>query len=159
VSLSTLCEERQRWQLGGKRLVLTNGCFDLLHPGHLYLLERAAQMGDVLVVALNSDASVRNLKGPDRPILSEEMRAYTLGCTRFVERIFIFDGTRVTEEIRCLAPDVYVRAADRSPVNLDSKELLALREVGAQIEFVPFLSNFSTTGIIERLRKNIAYPR
>jgi rfaE bifunctional protein nucleotidyltransferase chain/domain len=133
-------------------VVLTNGCFDLLHPGHLFLLERARSFGDVLVVALNTDRSVRALKGPERPILPEQLRAYALGCLRSVDRIFLFDGTRVTEEIRALAPDAYVRAADRAEGDLDSAELRALREVGAQITFVPFLPGLSTTALVEEIR-------
>ena len=147
-----VCAQREVWRREGKRVVLTNGCFDLLHPGHLYLLEQARERGDVRVVALNADCSVRALKGPERPILPERLRAYALGCLRSVDRIFLFDGTRVTVEIRALAPDAYVRAADRTVADLDSAELRALREVGARIEFVPFLPSFSTTALVSRLR-------
>jgi rfaE bifunctional protein nucleotidyltransferase chain/domain len=147
-----VCTQREAWRREGKRVVLTNGCFDLLHPGHLYLLERAKKRGDFLVVALNADRSVRALKGPERPILPEQLRAYALGSLRAVDRIFLFDGTRIPEEIRALAPDAYVRAADRTVTDLDSAELRALREIGAQIEFVPFLPSLSTTALVRRIR-------
>ncbi|MDR2030124.1 MAG: adenylyltransferase/cytidyltransferase family protein [Puniceicoccales bacterium] len=148
---SAVCAERNAWRRAGRRVVLTNGCFDLLHPGHLLLLEQAKALGDVLVVALNADCSVRALKGPSRPILGEELRAYALGCLRSVDRIFLFDGTRVAEEIHALAPDIYVRAEDRTVANLNSAELMALRAVGTRIEFVPFLPSLSTTALVEKI--------
>jgi rfaE bifunctional protein nucleotidyltransferase chain/domain len=133
-------------------VVLTNGCFDLLHPGHMFLLEQASRLGDRLLVALNSDGSVRSLKGPSRPILSQDLRAYALASLRAVDGVFIFDGTRVTEEIFALAPNAYVRAADRRVEDLDSRELQALRAVGAEIHFVDFLPHFSTTAIVQRIQ-------
>lgn len=144
--------KRQELRKAGKRVVLTNGCFDLLHPGHLCLLQEAAKMGDSLWVALNSDKSVQSLKGTTRPIMNEEMRAFALGALSCVDGIYIFNGKRVTEEIRAFQPDLYVRAADRTVADLDSDELRALREVGAEIHFVPFLKGFSTTRLIERIR-------
>ena len=147
-----ICDLRKRWLRSGKRVVLTNGCFDLMHPGHIFLLEQAASFGDRLLVALNSDESVRQLKGNERPIIPQNLRAYAISSLRFVHGVFIFDGTRVVDEIRALAPDVYVRAADRRLVDLNSKELCALRDVGTAIEFVPFLDGFSTTAIVARIR-------
>jgi D-beta-D-heptose 7-phosphate kinase/D-beta-D-heptose 1-phosphate adenosyltransferase len=147
-----LCRRREEWRRAGLRVVLTNGCFDLLHPGHIFLLQQAVALGDRLVVALNSDGSVRALKGKQRPILCETLRAYSLLALRSVSAVFLFDGTRVTDEIRALSPDAYVRAADRTIQDLDSKELRALRSVGARIHFVDFLPGFSTTATIARLR-------
>jgi rfaE bifunctional protein nucleotidyltransferase chain/domain len=146
-----ICALRERWRRMGRRVVLTNGCFDLLHPGHLFLLQQAATFGDRLIVALNGDRSVRALKGAERPIIGQDLRAYALRAVRWVDGVFLFDGTRVVEEIRALAPDVYVRAADRGVADLDSQELRALRAVGARIEFVPFLSGFSTTGLVSSI--------
>jgi rfaE bifunctional protein nucleotidyltransferase chain/domain len=151
-----ICSLRERWRSCGERVVLTNGCFDLMHPGHIFLLEQASRFGDRLIVALNSDESVGKLKGPERPIIHQSLRSYALRSLRFVDGVFIFDGTRVVDEIRALAPDVYVRAADRTLVDLDSKELCALRAVGASIEFVTFLEGFSTTKIVERIRSGYA---
>jgi rfaE bifunctional protein nucleotidyltransferase chain/domain len=117
----------------------------------MHLLSQAATFGDSLWVALNSDDSVRQLKGPTRPIYGETLRAFTLGSLRVVDGIFLFDGKNVVEEIKKFSPDVYVRAADRTLQDLDSKELQALRNVGARIEFVNFLPNFSTTRIVQHI--------
>jgi rfaE bifunctional protein nucleotidyltransferase chain/domain len=154
-----LCAMRERWRSCGERVVLTNGCFDLMHPGHIFLLEQAAAFGDRLIVALNSDGSVRRLKGEERPIIAENLRAYAVQSLRSVDGVFIFDGMRVVGEIRALAPDVYVRAADRTVTDLDSKELRALRSVGAAIEFVSLLRGFSTTEIVARVKNGAAANR
>ncbi len=132
-------------------MVLTNGVFDLLHAGHLYCLQAARALGDVLVVALNGDASVRALKGPSRPIQSEDVRAYALAATSCVDGIVIFAEPRLTAEIRALRPDVYCKAGDYDLGRLDRAERAALDEVGARIEFVPFLPGFSTTELIRRI--------
>ncbi|MDR1438360.1 MAG: adenylyltransferase/cytidyltransferase family protein [Puniceicoccales bacterium] len=148
------CKVREELRKAGKRVVLTNGCFDLLHPGHMHMLRRGAKWGDSLWVALNSDSSVRSLKGPLRPIIDEKMRAYALESLQCVSGIFIFDESNVTAQITQFRPDVYVRAADRTLQDLDSRELRALREVGAHIEFLPFLSDFSTTKIVSSIVAN-----
>ncbi|MDR1436154.1 MAG: adenylyltransferase/cytidyltransferase family protein [Puniceicoccales bacterium] len=150
-SFKHICALRESWKRLGNRVTLTNGCFDLLHPGHIFLLEQAARFSDKLLVALNSDGSVRTLKGPHRPIIDQTMRAYALSSLRFVDGVFIFDGTRIVEEIRALSPDVYVRASDRTVSDLDSDELRALKSVGAKIEFVNFLSGFSTTSTVAKI--------
>ena len=136
----------------GRRLVLTNGVFDLLHTGHLYYLQQARALGDALVVALNSDASVRALKGPRRPVQAEAERAYALGATWFVDGVIIFREPRLTSEIRALAPDVYCKAGDYTLEKLDPDERAALQAVGARIEFLPFLAGFSTTALIAKIR-------
>jgi rfaE bifunctional protein nucleotidyltransferase chain/domain len=151
LQFDALCKKRDEWREAGMRVGLTNGCFDMLHPGHIFLLEQASKLCDVLVVALNSDSSVRTLKGPLRPIVPENMRAYELASVRWVSAVFIFNGLRVVEEIRCLSPDVYIRASDHDAINnLNSKELRALHDVGATIKIVKLLKGFSTTSIIER---------
>jgi len=136
----------------GRRLVLTNGVFDLLHPGHLYSLAAARALGDALFVAINSDASVRALKGPMRPILSETQRAYALGALECVDGIVIFNTERLTAEIRALAPDCYAKAGDYTLETLNPEERAALEECGAAIHFLPFLKGFSTTTLIQRIR-------
>jgi rfaE bifunctional protein nucleotidyltransferase chain/domain len=142
------CRQRQRLKTNGKRVVLTNGCFDLLHPGHVYFLQTAAKFGNSLWVALNGDQSVRKLKGPTRPIFAETIRAYVLGALKCMDGIFIFDGTHTVEEIEAFAPDVYVRATDRIRIDLHSKELEALRRAGTAIEFIDRLPFYSTTNLI-----------
>jgi rfaE bifunctional protein nucleotidyltransferase chain/domain len=144
--------QRQKLRAAGRRVVLTNGVFDLLHTGHLYYLQKARALGDALFVALNSDASVRVLKGPKRPVQSEEARAYALGALACVEGIVIFNEPRLTAEIRALRPDVYCKAGDYTLEKLDAGERAALEEVGAKIVFLPFLPGFSTTELIAKIK-------
>ena len=143
---------RAALRAAGKKVVLTNGVFDLLHTGHLYYLQQARAQGDALVVALNADASVRALKGPLRPIQAEELRAYALGALTCVDAVFIFSTPRLDAEIRTLAPDVYCKAGDYTLEKLDPGERSALESVGARIEFMPFLTGFSTTALIARIK-------
>jgi len=144
-------ELRQRWS--DQRLVLTNGCFDLLHLGHVRYLAAARGLGDRLVVGLNSDESVRLLKGPSRPITPQSDRAEILSALRSVDDVIIFTAERATTLIRALRPDVYVKGADYTLDTLDSGEVSALREVGAAIELVPMVSGRSTTQILKALRE------
>lgn len=136
----------------GRRVVLTNGVFDLLHTGHLYYLQQARRRGDALVVALNADESVRALKGPARPVQTEEQRAYALAALACVDAVVIFHAPRLTAEIRALQPDVYTKAGDYTLEKLNPEERGALEAVGARIEFMPFLPGFSTTQLIARIR-------
>ncbi len=135
----------------GERIVLTNGCFDLLHPGHLYFLQKAAEQGSQLWVALNADQSVKALKGPSRPILSEQFRAYALAALECVSGIFLFPTPRLDAEIRAFQPDVYVKAGDYTLETLAQEERKALQEAGAEIQFMPFLQGFSTTELIAKI--------
>lgn len=150
--LPEIVARRERWRAEGRRVVLTNGVFDLLHTGHLYYLQKARALGDILVVALNADASVRALKGPTRPVQSEEQRAYALGALACVDAIVIFREPRLTAEIRALRPDIYTKAGDYTLEKLDPGERGALESVGARIEFMPFLPGFSTTQLIARIK-------
>jgi rfaE bifunctional protein nucleotidyltransferase chain/domain len=146
----------QTWREGrraqGRRVVLTNGVFDLLHTGHLHYLKQARALGDALLVALNDDGSVRALKGPARPIQSEEQRAYALGALEAVDAVVIFRTPRLDAEIRALRPDVYCKAGDYTLEKLDRGERAALEEVGARITFLKFLPGFSTTSLIARIK-------
>ncbi len=151
-SLEAATTLREQMRSEGKKVVLTNGVFDLLHAGHLYYLQQARALGDALFIALNSDASVRELKGPLRPIQSEEHRAYALGATWFVDGVIIFREKRLTNEILALKPDVYCKAGDYTLEKLDPTERGALEQVGAQISFVPFLEGFSTTALIGKIK-------
>lgn len=135
----------------GKKLVLTNGCFDLLHTGHLYFLQQAAALGSVLWIALNSDASVRALKGPQRPIVDEQERAYSLAALECIQGVFIFQTPNLAKEIRLLRPNVYTKAGDYSMETINKQEKAALEEVGADIRFLPFLKGYSTSSLIERI--------
>jgi len=143
---------RESCRRDGRRVVLTNGVFDLLHTGHLNYLQQARRLGDALIIALNADASVRVLKGPARPVQNEEQRAYALGALECVDAVVIFREPRLTAEIRALQPDVYCKAGDYTLEKLNPEERGALETVGARIEFLPFLAGFSTTNLIARIR-------
>ncbi len=138
-----------------RKLVLTNGVFDLLHPGHTSYLAAARQLGGrdgQLYVALNSDRSVRRLKGSLRPILDQQSRAYNLAQLSAVDGVIIFGRTRLDREIEALQPDIYCKAGDYTEATLDPTELAALYRVNARIEFLPFLRGFSTTALIEKIK-------
>jgi D-glycero-beta-D-manno-heptose 1-phosphate adenylyltransferase len=143
---------RNELRAAGRRVVLTNGVFDLLHTGHIYYLQKARELGGALIVALNSDASVRALKGPARPVQTEEQRAYALGALSCVDAVVIFREPRLTGEIRALRPDVYCKAGDYTLEKLAANERAALQEAGAEIKFMPFLPGFSTTELIARIK-------
>jgi rfaE bifunctional protein nucleotidyltransferase chain/domain len=146
---------RRRLARNGGAFVLTNGVFDLLHPGHTSYLEKARKLAGrkgVLFVALNSDASVRELKGKHRPILGEASRAYMLAQLGSVDGVLIFKGKRLAREISALKPDIYCKAGDYTLESLDPSERSALLAAGSRIVFMPFLKGFSTTKLISRIR-------
>lgn len=151
-NLAATAAWREELRRQGRRVVLTNGVFDLLHTGHLYYLQQARAQGDALLIALNADASVRVLKGPTRPVQNEEQRAYALGALECVDGIVIFREPRLTAEIHALRPDVYCKAGDYTLEKLNPEERAALQQVGARIEFMPFLPGFSTTALIARIK-------
>ena len=152
LTLSAAAARRDELRAAGRRVVLTNGIFDLLHTGHLYYLQEARALGDALIVMLNSDASTRALKGPARPVQTEAQRAYALGALACVDAIVIFGTPRLDAEIRALRPDVYCKAGDYTLDKLDPGERAALQAVGARIEFMPFLAGFSTTSLIAKIK-------
>jgi rfaE bifunctional protein nucleotidyltransferase chain/domain len=136
-----------------QQIVFTNGCFDLLHLGHVRYLTAAKRFGDVLVVGLNSDASVRQLKGPDRPINSESDRAEILAALTVVDHVVIFQEMRVSRLVTILRPDIYVKGGDYSVDSLDRGEVDALRSIGAEIKIVPLVPGRSTTRLIEAIQR------
>ena len=150
-SLAEAVARRGELRAAGKTAVLTNGVFDLLHPGHLYYLRKAAELGGALFIAINGDASVKALKGPSRPVQTAEERAYALGALEFVDTLLVFNTPRLDGEIRALRPEVYAKAGDYSLDNLDAGERKALEEAGARIEFLPFLPGYSTTGLLQKI--------
>jgi D-glycero-beta-D-manno-heptose 1-phosphate adenylyltransferase len=150
-SLAAAIARREQLRTEGTPVVLTNGVFDLLHPGHLHYLRAAADKGGALFIALNGDDSVRALKGPTRPVQSASVRAAALAALDFVDTIFVFDTPRLDHEIRALRPDLYVKAGDYTLDKLDPGERAALEAAGARIEFLPFLPGHSTTEIIKKM--------
>ena len=155
LTLSEAVALRQKLKESGSTLAVTNGCFDLLHRGHASYLHEAAKHGDELWVLINSDASVSALKGPSRPLVGEKDRAYLLGALESVSRVVIFDTPRCDRELAALAPDVYVKAGDYTLETLDHAERTALENAGAKIVFMPFVDGFSTTNIVEKIRKTL----
>ncbi len=135
----------------GKRIVFTNGCFDILHRGHVTYLNHAKEFGDILVVGLNSDASVSRLKGPNRPINSLEDRSQILAALSCVDHIVPFDADTPHDLIRVIQPDIFVKGGDYTRRTLPEAHLV--EELGGQVEILPYEENHSTTGIIERIRQ------
>jgi len=150
LALPALLAERRRLAADGRRLVLTNGCFDLLHTGHLALLEAAHAQGDVLVVALNSDASVRRNKGAGRPIVPEQERAEALLALEPVDRVVIYDEDTPAQLIAALLPDVLVKGADWAEDAIVGRDVVLA--AGGRVVRVPLLQGWSTTGLVERAR-------
>ena len=142
------------WRSGSKRIVFTNGCFDILHYGHITYLNRAKAMGDVLVVGLNTDASVRRLKGPTRPINAEDDRAAVLAALSCVDMVVLFDEPTPAKLIETIRPDLFVKGGDYTIETLPEAPLV--QSLGGEVKLLPFLDDRSTTGIIERIRR--AYP-
>ena len=136
----------------GRRLVVTNGCFDIMHRGHAEYLYAARKLGDVLLVLQNSDASVQALKGPSRPIISEQNRAYMLASFECVDAVVTFDDQRCTQAFSELKPEVYVKGGDYTLDTLNAAEREALQRGGAEFHFIPFISGFSTSRIIEKIK-------
>ncbi|MFC2343873.1 MAG: D-glycero-beta-D-manno-heptose 1-phosphate adenylyltransferase [Negativicutes bacterium] len=134
----------------GQRIVFTNGCFDILHVGHVRYLGAARALGDCLVVGLNSDASVRRLKGPERPVNEEADRAEVLDALRAVDYVTIFDEPTAAELIEIIRPDVYVKGGDYTIATLPEAEIV--RGYGGRVEFIDLVPERSTTRVIEKLR-------
>jgi rfaE bifunctional protein nucleotidyltransferase chain/domain len=158
MTLARAVAAREKLREAGKRLVLTNGVFDLLHTGHLFYLQQARALGDALFVALNADASVKRLKGPMRPLQGEIERAYALAALECIDGVVIFREKRLIREILALKPDIYTKAGDYTLDKLDPDERAALEKVGARIEFMPFLPGFSTTNLIARIKAATSAP-
>ena len=152
-SANEVVELRERLDSAGKRLVFTNGCFDVLHAGHVRYLAGARALGDALVVALNSDESVRSLKGEGRPVNGAADRAEVLAALRSVDAVTVFEGDRATELIRALHPHVYAKGGDYTPDTLNPEERAALDEAGSKIEILPLVPGKSTSSTITAMRE------
>lgn len=146
-----LTKERERLHREGKRLVFTNGCFDLLHPGHVRYLSEARSLGDALVVALNSDRSVRALKGEGRPILDQQERAEVIGALEVVDYVIVFDEETPQELIADLLPDVLVKGGDWPLDQIIGRE--EVEAAGGRVISLPYIEGSSTSDIIERVAK------
>ena len=147
-SRDSIALQARRLQASGKKVVFTNGCFDVLHPGHLDLLTRARALGDALVVAINSDSSVRRLKGPNRPVFPEDERVEILSALSVVDFVCTFDEDTPLEAILEIRPDILVKGADWTDNIVGSREVEGW---GGKVVALPLVEGHSTTGIIERV--------
>ena len=137
----------------GRKLVLTNGCFDLLHVGHVRYLQAARALGDVLAVAINGDESVRTLKGEGRPLIPENERTEIVTALECVNYVVIFPDVRVTELLSRVRPQIYAKGGDYTAETLNPKERTVLDEIGSEIRILPFETGHSTSGLIEKMKK------
>jgi D-glycero-beta-D-manno-heptose 1-phosphate adenylyltransferase len=137
----------------GKRLVVTNGCFDLLHLGHVTYLETARSHGDALLVGLNSDASVRQLKGPERPLNPEEDRAAVLAALESVDGVCLFSDKTATRFLAAAQPDVYIKGGDYTLDTLNQDERRAVEQGGGRIVIIPLVPGRSTTALLQKISR------
>ena len=143
-----IVRQRQTWRAEGKRVVFTNGCYDILHPGHIRLLERARSLGDLLILALNTDGSVQRLKGPSRPFFSEDKRLRLALQLEAVDAVTLFNEDTPRELIAELLPDVLVKGADWAHFIAGSEEV---RAAGGEVQLLPMEPGFSTTNIAAKV--------
>ena len=153
---NNLIEIRQRLKKMGKSVVFTNGCFDILHRGHVDYLSKARALGDILIVGVNTDASVKRLKGANRPIVQEDDRAAVLAALAVVDYVCLFDEDTPYELIRALVPDILVKGADWSVGDIVGKDVV--EAAGGAVHTIEFLPNRSTTNIIQKIVQTVA-PR
>jgi rfaE bifunctional protein nucleotidyltransferase chain/domain len=139
------------WHFKQKNIVFTNGCFDILHQGHVEYLAKAAEQGDVLIVGLNSDESVRRIKGPDRPVQNEQSRSLLLASLQFVDCVILFDEDTPYNLIKKIQPDVLVKGADYKPEDIIGYDIVQAR--GGKIITIALSPGFSTTEIINKLNR------
>ena len=148
---SALQHQLKRWRLQDKKIVFTNGVFDILHEGHIASLTEAASFGHILIVGINTDHSVKRLKGASRPVNSEQSRALLLAAMVMTDAIILFEDDTPLNLIQSILPDVLVKGGDYTPEQVvGAKEVLA---AGGELKIVPIVEGFSTTGIIERMKK------
>ena len=148
MTAAELARVRDALTAQGKKLVFTNGCFDLLHVGHVRYLQAARALGDALVVAVNGDASVRALKGPTRPVNPEDDRTEVLAALGCVDYVVIFPEVRMTNLYRAVRPHIYAKGGDYTPETLNPEERAAIDEAGSEIRILPLVPGRSTTNIL-----------
>jgi D-beta-D-heptose 7-phosphate kinase/D-beta-D-heptose 1-phosphate adenosyltransferase len=146
-----LSEKVNAWKLEEKTIVFTNGCFDILHKGHLEILTTSASFGDVLVVGINTDNSVKRLKGPLRPVNDESFRSIMLASIQYIDAVILFDEETPINLITLLEPDVLVKGGDYSVEQIVGAKSVLKR--GGEVKIVPIVKGFSTTKIIETIQK------
>jgi D-beta-D-heptose 7-phosphate kinase/D-beta-D-heptose 1-phosphate adenosyltransferase len=148
---SSMKQEIDSLQSEGKRIVFTNGCFDILHPGHTRYLYSARELGDYLIVAVNSDASVRAIKGDERPVQPQEVRTEMLAALGCVDGVVVFDEEDPLKLIQYLMPDVLVKGGDWPEDKIIGADVV--KGAGGEVKSIPFVTGFSTTDLINRLKQ------
>jgi rfaE bifunctional protein nucleotidyltransferase chain/domain len=148
---SSMKQEIDALKSKGKRIVFTNGCFDILHPGHTRYLYAARELGDFLIVAVNSDTSVRRIKGDERPVQPQEVRTEMLAALGCVDRVVVFDEDDPLKLIQYLIPDVLVKGGDWAEDKIIGADVV--KGAGGEVKTIPFVTGFSTTDLIDRLRE------
>ena len=133
----------------GKSIVFTNGCFDILHKGHLDLLKKAKSLGDILIVGLNNDTSVKKIKGPNRPVNNEKNRAFVLSCISFVDYVTLFSGTTPIKAIKSVRPDILVKGGDWKVKDIVGGDFVTME--GGRVVSIPLTRGYSTSRIIEKM--------
>lgn len=151
-SLAQAKAQVEEWRNQGLKVVFTNGCFDILHLGHVDYLEKAAGLGNRLVIGLNTDDSVSRFKGPERPIQDQNSRARILSSLQFVDMVVLFDEDTPLELISSLIPDVLVKGSDYLAENIVGAEVV--KKNGGEVKTIDFVSGYSTSRIIEKIKKS-----
>lgn len=153
VPLEKLQQRAKDLRTAGKCIVATNGCFDLLHVGHVRYLNAARALGDALIVGINGDESVRELKGPGRPVNNQNDRAEIVAALECVDLVAVFPELRATRFLELTMPDIYVKGGDYKVDTLNTEEREILRRIGAKIDIVPLEHGYSTSDLLKRLGK------
>ncbi len=141
------------WRFKGEKIVFTNGCFDILHAGHIEYLSKAKDLGSVLILGLNTDASVRRIKGENRPVNNEEARAIVLASLQFIDAVVLFDEDTPYELIKLIQPNILVKGSDYRPENIVGSDIV--KQNGGKIETIDFVEGYSTTSILNKIRNNL----
>lgn len=153
LDLHTLLQQISVWRFGNRKIVFTNGCFDILHKGHAHVLNTASTLASnaAVIVGLNTDASVKRLKGDSRPINNEQDRQFMLACLYAVDAVVLFDEDTPYELIKAIQPDFLVKGGDYNADSIVGADIV--KAGGGQVVIVPFLDNYSTTAILDRKNK------
>jgi D-glycero-beta-D-manno-heptose 1-phosphate adenylyltransferase len=151
MEMEKLAARTAELRAAGKKVVFTNGCFDLLHVGHVRYLRAARELGDVLAVGINGDDSVRELKGPNRPLNNERDRAELVAALECVDLVTIFPEARATRLLEMVRPAIYAKGGDYTPATLNAEERAVLEKIGTDIRIIPFEAGYSTSLMLEKL--------
>ena len=151
-TLPKLVEQSKVWRNNGEKIVFTNGCFDLVHRGHVEVLANTADLGDKLIIGLNSDSSIKNLKGKNRPIIDENSRAILLASLQFIDAIVFFSEDTPYHLIETILPDILAKGGDYKVEEITGHEVVL--QNGGEVILVPFIDGFSTTNIVNKIKQN-----